>query len=350
MIQTTRYASVLAKIGSERSKLLNEAKLKALAENKSLTEFAVQLRDTSYQEQIFKLSLPLTSQKLERAFNENLIATFIKIIKYSPKKARKYLNLYLLRFEIEHIKALMKATNAKLTPEQKSLKIYFSVEDYFRRRSVMEEAVKASTPSQIIHALKGTAYFLPLSMGLKNYEERASTAFFDIFIDKAFYEKLYEGYLSLSKREQLYANFYASVENDSFTLLTLLRGKALNYEPNWLRLVIPQNYFNLNKSSVEALVTAIDFEAALKIILESYYAKFFAKGQNPEETIATAEKIFKKEVNQHARSSAISETFNIGSPLAFITQKQTEVYNLIVLSLGVDSVMKPEEIRNQLLI
>ena len=187
-------------------------------------------------------------------------------------------------------------------------------------------------------------------MGLKNYEENASTASFDIFIDKFFYEKLYDGYESLSKREQPYANFYASIENDGFALLTLLRGKSLNYEPNWLRLVIPQNWFNLNKSTMEALVTAIDFEAALKIVLESYYSKFFVKAPTPEETIATAGKAFKKAVFQHAKSSAISETFNIGSPLAFLTQKEAEVYNLTVLSLGVDSAMKPEEIRNQLLV
>ena len=146
-----------------------------------------------------------------------------------------------------------------------------------------------------------------------------------------------------SKKEQPYAYFYASIENDGFTLLTLLRGKALNHEPNWLRLVIPQNYFNLNKSTVEALVSAVDFEAALKIVLDSYYAKFFVKAQNPEETIANAGKAFKKAVFQHAKSSAISETFNIGSPLAFMTQKEAEVFNLTVLSLGVDSAMKPDE-------
>lgn len=350
MNQTTRYASVLAKIGAERSKLISETKIKALAENKNVAELAAQLRDTSYQEQISKLSMPLTSRKLERAFNENLIDTYLKIIKYSPKSAIKYLGLYLLRFEIEQIKALVKATSAKMNPEQKLSKIYFSVEDYFKRRAVFEEAVKASTPSQLIHALKGTEYFFPLNMGLKNYEENASTASFDIFVDKFFFEKLYQGYQSLSKKEQPYANFYASIENDGFALVTLLRGKALNYEPNFLRLVIPQNYFNLNKSIIEALVTAVDFEAALKIVLESYYSKFFGKAQTSEETIGTAVKAFKKAVFQHAKSSVISETFNIGLPLAFLTQKEVEVYNLSVLSLGVDSGMKPEEIRNQLLL
>jgi V/A-type H+/Na+-transporting ATPase subunit C len=350
LTQTTRYASVLAKIGAEKSKLISESKLKALAESKNLADFAAQLRDTSYQEQIARVPMPFTSRKLERAFNENLIDTYTKLIKYSPKKVREYLSLNLLRFEIEHIKALMKATSAKLTPEQKTASIYFSVEDYFKRRVVLEEAAKASSPTQLIHAFKGTDYFFALNMGLKSYEESGSTASFDIFLDKLFYEKLYAVYVCLAKKEQTYANFYASTENDGFALVTLLRGKVLNYDPNWLRLIVPQNSFNLSKQTVEALVSTVDFEAALKIVLESHYAKYFVKVQTPEETVAAAEKAFKKALLQHAKSSAISEVFNIGSPLAFMTQKETEVYNLNVLSLGLDGAIKPEEIRSLLIL
>jgi vacuolar-type H+-ATPase subunit C/Vma6 len=349
LTQTSRYASVLAKIGAERSKLISEAKLKALAENENLAELAAQLRDTSYQEQIVKVPLPLTSRKLERAFYENLIETYIKIIKYSPKKTREYLSLYLLRFEIEHIKALIKATSAKLTPEQKLAKIYFSVEDYLRRRVALEEAVKASSPTQIIHALKDTDYYSALNMGLKNYEENASTAFFDVFLDKVFYDKLCLGYASLPKKDRVHANFYASLENDGFVLITLLRGKALNLDPNWLRLVVPQNYINLSKKVVEALVSAIDFEAAYKIVLDTPYAEYFVKADTPEETIANAGKALKKTILKHAKGSIITETFNISSPLAFMTQKETEVYNLTAISLGVEAEMTPDQIRNQLL-
>jgi vacuolar-type H+-ATPase subunit C/Vma6 len=45
----------------------------------------------------------------------------------------------------------------------------------------------------------------------------------------------------------------------------------------------------------------------------------------------------------------LKEAFNIGLPIAFITQKEAEVYNLTVLSLGVESAMKPEEIRSLLI-
>jgi vacuolar-type H+-ATPase subunit C/Vma6 len=348
--RTISYAPILAKIGAERSKLLSEDKLKAISGSRNLTEFSAQLRDTTYQEQITKITPPLTTRKLERAFNENLTEIYIKIIKNSPKEARKYLELSLLRFEIEHVKTIMKTTSAKLTPEQKLAKIYFSVENYFKKRAPMEEAVKASNVGQAIHAFKGTEYWSALNMGLKNYEEKASTAYFDVFVDRIFYEKLHESFECLSKKEKRNAFFYASMENDGFTLLTLLRGKALFHEPNWLRIIIPVNYFNLNQTMVEAVVSANDFDSALKIILDSYYSKFFVKAQTPEETIAYAEKAFKKAVYQHAKRSVITEIFNIGAPLAFMTQKEVEVYNLTALSLNMTTEIKHEDVRTELLL
>ena len=350
MTQATRYARVLAKIGAERSKLLSEAKFKTLTESKNLAEFASQLRDTAYQEQIAKVPLPLTSRKLERALNENLIETCVKIIKNSPKTAKEYLSLYLLRFEVENIKALVKAVKAKLSLEQKCGKIYFSAEEYFKYRALMEEAAKASTTKQVQSFFKRTMYNLAISMGLQGFEETGSTARLDILLDKVYYEKLYSAYDALRRKEKPHAKFYASMENDSFTLLTLLRGKTLNYDPNWLRLALPHDNFNLKPKTVEELVTAPDYESALRVILESFYAKFFLKAQTPEETLSSAEKAFKKAIFDHAKKSRITENFNIGVALAYLEYKEAEAHNLIALSAGVEAGLSADFLLSQLLV
>lgn len=350
MTQATLYSRVLVKIGAERGKLLSEAKLKTLAESKNLVELITQLRDSSYQEQMAKVSSPLTSRKLERALNENLIETYLKIVKNSPKRARKYLDSYLLRFEIENIKALIKATGAKLSSEEKMAKIYLSAESYLENRKIIEEAQKATSIRQVVDILKSTKYAPALGMGLQTYEETGSTICFDVFIDKMFFEQLYKGYESLPKKEKPHAHFYASMESDSFILLTLLRGKALNYDANWLRMAVPHASFNLSTETIETIVAAADFESALKIVLESHYAEFFEKATNAEETIASAEKAFFKAMYQQARASVTREIFNIGSAIAFMTQKKVEVLNLAALGLGVEAVMKPQDIQLQLLV
>ena len=344
------YAGVLAKIGAERSKLLSEVKLRTLTESKDLSAFAAQLRETSYQTQIAKVPLPLSSRKLERALNENLIESYEKIAENSPKYAEKYLGLSLSRFEMENIKALIKGTNAKLSPDQKLAKIYFSIEDYLKKTSVIEEAAKAQTVKQVINDLKSTDYASSLKMGLQNFEETGSIACIDVLVDKSYYEKLYDAYKSLPKKDTKHADFYASSEIDSFILLTLLRGKNLNYDADWLRTALPQNNFNLPKKIVDALLSAADFDSALKIAIGSHYGSFFVKGPDPEKTIANAEKAFERAVFQHAKTCRVRDTFSIGAPLAFMTLKKVEVQNLIATSSGVEAAINSEEIQNQLLL
>jgi vacuolar-type H+-ATPase subunit C/Vma6 len=348
--QTTFYAGVLAKIGAERSKFLSETKLRTLTETKNLTDLTTQLRESSYQQQIAKISQPFTSRKLERAFTENLIETYIKIIKNSPKKVEAFLRLYLFKVEIENIKLLIKATNANLSSEQKLAKIYFSVETFLKRRVIIEEAAKASDLKQTIDSLKSIEYALALKIGMGSYEENGSTTCLDVLLDKHFYEKAYDAYMNLPRKEKPYAFPFMSIENDGFMLLMLLRGKNLHYEPNWLRIAIPIRKYDLTDETVEAIVTATDFDSAHKITLETNYAPFFPKAQSPEETMANAEKALSKTLFLHAKEIRFTEIFNIGAVLAFLTQKESEVHNLTTISLGVEAGLKSEDIQERLLL
>ena len=319
-------------------------------EAKNLNDFVAQLHETSYQQQIAKVPLPLTSRKLERALTENQIETYTKIIKYSPKKAAGFLGLYLLRFEVENIKALIKAANINLNFEQKMGKIYFSAEIFLKHHVIIEEAAKAPDLIQTVNALNGTEYAWALKMGLGSYEETGSTACLDVLLDKHFYEKLYDAYQSLPKKEKPHSHYYVSMEIDGFVLLTLLRGKNLHYDPNWLRLAVPSKKFSLPDETVEAIVTAPNFDAALKIILETAYAQYFVGAQSSEETVANAEKAFRKALFMHAKESRFKEIFNIGAVLVFMAQKEAEVHNLTAASLGVEANLKPEDIQRQLLL
>jgi vacuolar-type H+-ATPase subunit C/Vma6 len=224
------------------------------------------------------------------------------------------------------------------------------VEDYLRHREVIEEAVKAQNIAQVVAVFKSLDYKSALNSGLKSYEETASTASLDISIDRFFYEQLTESYENLPKKEQKHAYYYVSLESDSFTLLTLLRGKALDYDPNWLRLTVPKKNFDLHTGTVESLVSAVDFESALKVVFTTHYAKYFVRAQTPEDTIGNAEKAFRKALFQYAQASVVIDSFNIGAPLSYMYQQEVEVHNLSVLSLGIEAQMKPEDIRNQLLL
>jgi vacuolar-type H+-ATPase subunit C/Vma6 len=227
-----------------------------------------------------------------------------------------------------------------MSPEEKMAKIYLPVEDYFHNRAVIEEATKASTLSSIVQAFKKTDYNTSLSTGLKKYEETNSTIYFDILLDRQYFDKFYNVYEKLPKKEQQHAKFYASMTLDGFLLFTILRGKALDYDIDWLKVALPNNYININDSTFASILYAIDYDTALKIVETTEYKKHFTHTNTPEETISTAEKNFKKAILQHAKSRVLLDVFNIGAPLSFITLKENNIHNLTTIALNIDNITK----------
>lgn len=350
MMATVLYAQVLAKIGAERGRLFGEAKLEKLAEAKDLPELVSMTRETIYKQQIASFSSPYTSRKLERAFKENLIESYGKIIKYSPKRVAPFLKTFLVRIEIENLKTLVKALAAGLSVEDKQSRIFLQAESHLKRKAVFEEAARATDLKQLLGTFKKTDYESPLNLGLKRYEETGSTMAVDVLLDKEYYEMLYAAFRRLPKAERKHASFYTKTKIDGFTLLTLLRGKVMGYSTQWLRQILPEGHFKLSKDQLEKVIIALDFGSALNAVMKTEYAEYFAKNQAPEETIATAQKAFRTSILNHANKTQITDFFSIAAPLGFMIQKETEVANLTAISVGVEAALKVEEILAALLL
>ncbi len=94
MLQATKYADVLAKIGSKRSDFLSETKLKALTQAVNLTDFASNLKETIYQERIIKILMLDSSREFERVFQESFIDDYVEIVKSSPKSVKAFLRSF----------------------------------------------------------------------------------------------------------------------------------------------------------------------------------------------------------------------------------------------------------------
>lgn len=350
MSQTTRYSNVMVKVGSERSTLLSEDKLKMLTECRSLQEFVSNLRETALQEKIDKLQPPLTSRKLESLFREDQIEAYCKTVQNSPDKPAQFLKTYIQRFEYENLKIVLKAVNVGLTKEEIMSRILLPAEDFLRNRDLFERIAAAIDVKTVIGMMQKTAYSQVLNTAFRRYEETKSMQFFDILLDKMFYENFSEAFKNLRRKEQKHAFFYASLDADGFALLTILRSKALNHDPRWIRLTIPRVHFNIPEKTVEAIITAENFVQALSIVTNSPYGKYFVNAETPEKTIANAEQTLKKTLFEHAKKSRIEDTFSIGTPLGFMVQKEAETQNLIAISLGIEYGWTSEQMLQTLLL
>lgn len=349
MSQEQLYSNVLVKVGVERSHLLNKEKLERLTDCKTLEEFASELRETIYGEKLTKLMLPYKSRNFERLFRESLIEVGIKIVRSSPEIASSFLKTYLLKFEHENIKTILRAASIGLPSDEITSKIYLSVENFLKRQEIISKAAMAIHVKSVVDVLRSTIYGPSLISGLQKYEETGSTKCFDILLDRMFYEQLGETFKDLPKKEQEHVFFYVSRETDEFNTLTILRAKLLGYEPHWIRMAISRNSYNVPEQTIESMLMADDFESVFSIIKQSYYKKLFVKAEIPAETISAAEKAFRRDLFERAKKTKVGDPFNVGTPISFMVKKEIELYNLTAISLGIEYNWKKDDISRLLL-
>ena len=344
MSRIPKYADVQVKIGFERGKLIDETKMKELAEVKTVSDLVNELKETSYGEKLARIFPPFAAIKLERIFRQDLLDALIKIVKNSPRIASGFLRNFVIKFEYENIVNILRTINNGSGLEEESSRIYFAAEDFLHNREAFERALKATDIPSAVGILTDTSNKPPLALGLKRYEETGSTRFFEFLLDKGFHENLGKNFEDLPKREQRHAAFYAKAEIDGYILTTILRGKLLNYDLPTLRVLIPQCRFRLTENTVETLLESGNFDEALEIILSTAYGRYLVMNGDEEETIMSLSKNLKKAVFDYASKKKTAEVFTIGAPLSLILQKQVEVQNLVKLSLGIEYGLKPEKI------
>jgi len=343
------YSSVLVKIGVEKSHLLSKQKLERLVDCKTLTEFASELGQTVYGKKLGQMTPPYKTNDFERAFRESFIDVCIKMVQNTPDFVSEFLKTYLLKFEQENITTILRAVSIGLPSDEITSKLYLPVEKFLKRQEVILKAVIALQVKSVVDVLQTTVYGPSLITGLQKYEETGSTKYFDVLLDRLFYEKLGKSLEDLPKTEQELASFYVSRENDRFNILTILRAKLLGYDPHWIRMALSRNVYNIPEQTIEAMLMAKDFESAFNIVKQGYYKELFAKAETPEENLSAAEKAFKRDVFQHVQKTNIGDPFTIESPIAFIVKKENELRNLNAISLGIEYGVKKADILSWLL-
>jgi vacuolar-type H+-ATPase subunit C/Vma6 len=320
-----------------------------LTRSENLEKFASELKETNYGKKLAKVSL-LDTVWFERVFRENLVEVTWKIVQTSPENVSKFLKMNLLKFEHENIKTILRATSIGLSHNEITSRIYMHLEEFLKRSEIITKAAASIDVKSVVETLKATVYGPLLINGLRKYEETGSTKFFDVLLDRMFYENLGEEFENLPKKEQKHTFFYVSMETDSFNLSVILRAKIWGYDPQWIRMAIAPKFYSIDEETIETLLMSNDFESAFNIVKQSDYSRFFVKAETPEESLSLAEKTFRTAILEHIKKTKVGDLFNVGVPLGLIVQKEVEAYNLTAISLGIGYGWKPDDILHLLIL
>ena len=94
MFKARQYAYVVTQVSARKGELLPRSLFLSLSEAHALDEFTSRLRDTRYGALLAEISAPITAEKLEKIFIDSYAMDIRDVLRHSPNKSRKFLEVF----------------------------------------------------------------------------------------------------------------------------------------------------------------------------------------------------------------------------------------------------------------
>ncbi|MBI2938491.1 MAG: V-type ATPase subunit [Thaumarchaeota archaeon] len=328
-----------------RGNLLSHQTLEGLAESKNLEEMVVKLRGTVYTDSVSKLSQPYDIQQMERAFKEHLANIHQALLKVAPKGA--LLSAYYLKHIAGDLKTLLKGKAQKIPDEELSKHIDMYMEELVGRRDLIARALSAEDLDQTVKALEDTEFGSEAEAALAIYKETGRLQIFDVYIDKAFYRRVVDAYLSQNKNEERVKDIVA-VDVDGYNVLAVLRGRLWELDPAQIRSLLITPAFDVTEGDLRKMIDAESISEAVKILNGTPYRSIVPEGDVDEIAIAKLEDGFRLLSYHRAFDPFLWDIHQVSIAIGAVKLSELEVRNLSAIAFGVQQHLSVKEIMSQL--
>ncbi len=349
MNHVSGYSQIVVRTGVEHSFLLSRDRLHRLAETENLRELTANLKGTPYENPPRTFSEPVILENIQRAFQEELFRLYAKTVRLSPAEVREFLREYISHLEAENLKTLLRAKNSRLSYETTIGMLHLSIEETLGRREVFVQAAKAGDIDGAIKSFSNTRYARALSKAKPMFEKTKSTRFFDLALDRAYYEHLMDSKNNLNERNQRLIMPIIGAELDLFNIGTIVRSKLLGYPPEWIDDALTTGFYELSMNDVRALTLVESATSAVTVLKQTSYKKSLIAETPVEETLTHFEEDVKKHSLKYLDETRLRDPFNIVTPFGIMFKKEVEIENLTRISSGIEHNWAPEEITSTLI-
>lgn len=333
------YSGISTKVRAMQSKLINEEQLQEILQLTSVPQVIAYLKRTPEYSDVWA---ELDENTLHRGQIEKLLKTsifknFSQIYQFANPEQRKFLELYSKRYEIRVLKEIMTNLFDHRNTDPVDVTPY---RDFFRRHSRLDidRLIACTTMEELIGALKGNEFYLPLSQ-IQNHE---SALLFDygMALDLYYFTQIWRVRKKLFSGNDLRQITIAYGEKfDMLNLQFIFRSKRyFNMAPaDIYALLIPMNY-KLKKEEINALVEAATLEEARPLFRKTYYGK---KYEHLE--VHNLEEFYNYMLRQTLEKEARRDPYSVAVLYSYLYHKEHEVYRLTIAIECVRYGVAPQE-------
>lgn len=274
------YSGIVTKVRAMQANLLKPEQYEEIAELHNVTEVVSYLKNLpAYHDYLSDMDEALLHRgDIEKILVQSLYGDYTKLYRFSGLEQRRFLKLYIKRYEVELIKYCFRII---INHYQEPFDLNYKKPFFDRYSNIsIERLITARTTDELILNLKGTEYYTPLH---KIQGKAAVTLFdYDLALDQYYFLSVWsDRKRALRKKElELYTKDCGS-NIDLLNIQWIYRAKKY-YElsnADIYALLVPIHY-RLRADTTKQLVEAASPDEMISVLENTFYGKHYDLRQN----------------------------------------------------------------------
>ena len=251
-----RYPYINTRVRAMKAGLIPKSDYMKLSKM-SLPNIARYLQEGGYKNEINEFAQKYDGLNLiENAIEANLAATFSKLIRISSNEVSMLIEVYLGRWDLRNIKALIRAKHSKIPLEdvKRALIPCGNISG-----TLVEELFKKNTVEDLLEAAKKKKYVLGAEEAIQAYKAKASLCDAENVLDKAYYSNLLSHAESMPKQGKVIRAFIETeIDIRNLKLLFRLKREGFKKEEILKHVLYPGARLGKTDLSMLAATSSVD--------------------------------------------------------------------------------------------
>jgi len=311
------------------SSLLSPQDFARLSDALDLPTLVTQLKQTAYGPYLENLKeKDLTSQMVDLAIKGRLADSYHSVIQMAPEHARPLLKQLYRYFEVQNLKAILRAVITDPTWERVEAVLFpMGTMTVLPAQAMLE----AGSIAAAIELLQNTPYYETLSFALKRYSAEQNLFPLEVALDLYYWRQLWQEAKKLPGQDREQAARIVGSLMDVNNLMWVIRYKVYHglSEEEIINYTLPFGY-RVRDEDVRAIAAGADLSVVVGRVFPGI-PDLNALLEEPRRGLPQLEVILKRRLLEQCLSAFIGNPFHIGVPLAFLILSNLEVQDLTVL-------------------
>ncbi len=342
-----KFALVNAKVRARLSTLLSTDVIGRLVVAADLAEFYAALQGTVYEPIFSRPEINFDPRVGEKYLVEKEIEWHAELLQDLRGPEKELVAHFLEKYEIENLKTALRIRDGSRGEEEIDYMVRGSLPNAIPYTAVVEAASLEDT----LALLAGTPYLVPVRSAIDDYKDRGTLFPVEIALEIDYFKRLQERIEALSKKNREIARSLVGLEIDQKNISWLIRlkfyydiptGELMDYNiPGGIRMTREKMRKAFMAESVkEVLASSLDksYKGAMELV----------GGGEELGKLYLLEIILWNSFLRQARRTLSGFPFTIGTVLAYLILKRTEIRNIITILNGKVYRMGREEIDSHL--